>query len=154
MSDAAPGAAADLAAPLTPAEQAVAKIAELKGNSDWLKRHLNGSQETRQEMASLHELAYAPAPGSVISGMPTHEAQLADQAEWAANNYDVPPEVIQQIRDRTPISEQEYKQTVARKNALMADPAFRARALAGDAAAQRELFLINVNLSSPIRIGA
>jgi hypothetical protein len=147
------GAVADLALPMMPADQARTRIAQLLADPAYVKKHLDGSHETKEELRQLHEFSHRPEPGAIITGLPTPEVQLADQAEWAEANFDVPSAVIQQIRERTPISREEYKQTVARKNALLADPAFRARALAGDAAAQRELFLLNVNLSSPIKLG-
>src|SRR5579872_965527 len=98
-----------------PADQARARIEALKADPEWVKRHVGGSIETKNELARLMEIAHAPAAGSITLGGPSQEAQLSDQASWAEMNFDVPPAVIQQIRERTPISQQEYRQTVARK---------------------------------------
>ena len=43
------------------AEQARARIAELKGDDTWVKRYLSGGTAETKEMNDLHQLAYGDA---------------------------------------------------------------------------------------------
>lgn len=157
MTDAtpAPGAAADLlSGPATPAQQAMARIAELKNDAAYIKRHVNGDHETAAEFRRLHEIAFQPAPGSVISGAPTPEAQRIETAEHLSLTADLPPAVIEQIRQGQPVSLSEYRLAAGRRRALMDDPAFVARYMNNDAAARREMLLLNVIVSSRVSMEA
>jgi hypothetical protein len=148
----APGAAADLVP--TPADQARAQIEALKADPAWVQKHLAGSHETKAELARLHEIAYAPAQGSIRVGGPTPEAQRAEQADHLGIMSDLPAAVIDQVRQGQPVTAEEYRLAVGRKNSLFADPAWRDRYFRGDHEARQQKLLLDVILSSPIRLGA
>lgn len=143
VTDVGPGAAADLMAPASPAEQARSQIEALKANPEWVKRHLSGDHETRHELARLHEIASQPIPGSIIMGGPSPEAQRAETADHLSTLFDLSPAILDEIRQGKPASIDEHRLAVGRKNALMSDPAWRDRYLNGDAKAGREMLLLN-----------
>jgi hypothetical protein len=136
-------AAADLLPPATPADQARAQIEALKANPEWVKRHLGGDHATREELARLHELTHTPAPGSIISGMPTAAAQNAEMADHLSTLFDISPGIMEEIRQGKPASLDEHRLAVGRKAARMSDPAWVNRYMTGDAEARREMWLLN-----------
>lgn len=143
-------AAADLA--LTPADEAVAKIAALKADPSWVQKHLSGDHETAAELRQLHELAFSPAPSSIISGAPTVEAQWAETAAHLALAGDLSAGVIEEIKQGKPAGAEEYRLAVGRKNARMSDPAWRARYLNNGAEERREMLLLNSIISRGVSV--
>jgi hypothetical protein len=155
MTDLAPGgAAADLIPTNLPADQARAKIAELTQNPDWVKRHLSGDHETKTELARLHEIAFRPAPGSIISGAPSIEAQREETAAHLGTLTDIPADVLEHVRTGASVSADEYRMAVARKDSLFGDPEWRAKYFAGNHEAKKQKALIDIILASPIKLGA
>lgn len=151
------GAAVDLSLPsppAMPADQARARIAELKANPDFVKRHLGGDHATREELARLHEFAYAPAQGSISMGGPTPEAQRAEQAEHLGTLSDLSADVLEHVRTGAAVSADEYRLAVAKKENLFADAEWRAKYFAGNHEAKQQKLLLDVILSSPIKLGA
>ncbi|HZR74550.1 hypothetical protein [Bradyrhizobium sp.] len=147
-------ASADLLAPITPAEQAKAKIIELKSDPAWLKRYHSNDRSAFDELHALHEKSFQPAPGSVISGQPTVEAQNEQTAADIATLTDLPDDVVAHVCGGAPVSETEYKQAAAKKSALFRDPEWRGKYLAGDHEAGRQLLLLNIIMTSPIKLEA
>jgi hypothetical protein len=155
MSDAAAGATADLLSPPNgPAEQARTQIESLKQDASWVKRHLSGDHETRNELARLHELAYAPAQGSITMGGPTPEAQRAEMADHLGTLSDLPPDVLTHVRTGGSVTADEYRMAVAKKDALFSDAEWRAKYLAGNHEAKKQKLLLDVILSSSIKLVA
>jgi hypothetical protein len=158
MTDIAPaaGAAADLTPlpPTMPADQAQAKIAELKANPDWVKEHLSGSHKTREEMARLHEFACQPAPGSIISGVPSLQAQRDEIANHLAATTGLSAAVIDQYRRGDPVSEDELRGAYSLKQSRMSDPDWKARYDRGDQRAHDEMWTINLIITSSLKLGA
>jgi hypothetical protein len=156
MTDAlAQGAAADLMLPpAMPADQARARIAELKSDPAFVKRHLSGDNETREHLARLHEFAFAPAPGSITVGGPTPEAQRAEQADHLGTLSDLSADVLDHVRTGAPVSQDEYRMAVAKKDSLFSDASWRDKYFAGNHEAKQQKLLLDVILSSPIKLGA
>jgi hypothetical protein len=152
MTDVPQGAAADLATPLTPAEQAVARIAELKSDPDFVKRHVDGSHETRAELQKLHELAYQPTANSIISGAPTDEQQWGEVADHLSLAGDLSAGVIEEIRQGKPGPSEEYRLAVNRKRSRMSDPAWVAKYLNNGADERREMLLLNSIISRGMQL--
>jgi len=152
MTEAAIGAAADLATPATPAEQAVARIAELKADPDFVKRHIDGDHETKAELARLHEIAFLPSMGSIISGAPSHEEQWAETAAHLSTVAELSDGILEEIRQGKPASALEYRLAVARKNDRMRDPAWVAKYMAGGPE-RREMLLLNSIISRGMHLG-
>ena len=155
MADAVQGAATDLMLPpAMPADQARARIAELKADPSFVKRHLSGDHETREHLARLHEFAYAPAPGSITMGGPTPEAQRAEQADHLGTLSDLSADVLDHVRQGAAVSQDEYRMAVAKKELLFGDAEWRAKYFAGNYEAKQQKLLLDVILSSPIKLGA
>jgi hypothetical protein len=154
MTDIAPGsAAADLIPANLPADQAQAQIAELKADPEFVKRHLSGSHETREQLAKLHELAFKPAPGSIMFGGPTIEAQREESAAHLGTITDVPADVLEHVRTGAAVTADEYRLAVAKKENLFGDPDWRAKYFAGNHEAKKQKALLDVILASPIKLG-
>jgi hypothetical protein len=151
----APGAAADLMTPpQTVAEQARATLEAHKADPEWTRKYLAGDHEARAEMLRLTEAMHAPVHGQISIGGPSPEYQRNDQAEHLAATGDLPPAVVEQIRRGDPVSADEYRMAVGRKRALIGDPGFREKYMRGDADARRQMLLLDVILSSSIKLGA
>lgn len=145
------GAAADLMP--TAADHARAELEALKNDPEWVKKHLAGSHETQAKVRELAEKMHTPAPGSVISGAPSLDQQAVQTADHLAETTDYSPEIIDHVRYRRPISSEEYRMSVGRYETRMSDPDFRARLGRGESTAKREMGLIEINLSSPVKVG-
>jgi hypothetical protein len=141
-------------APSTPAEQAVAKIAALKADPDFVKRHLGGDHETRAELARLHEIAYTPAEGSITVGGPSIEAQRSEQADHLGTMSDLSGGVLDHVRTGAAVSADEYRMAVAKKDSLFGDPTWREKYFRGDHEARQQKLLLDVILSSRVKMGA
>lgn len=149
------GAAVDLIPPpSTPADQARAQIEALKTNPEWVKKHLSGDHETRQELARLHEIAFQPVPGSIISGGPSVETQREDEAAHLGMLSDLSADVLEHVRTGAAVSAYEFRMAVAKKDALFGDADWRAKYFAGNHEAKKQKALLDVILSSPIKLGA
>jgi hypothetical protein len=151
MTDAPQGAAADLATPLTPAEQAVARIAELKADPDFVKRHVDGDHQTKAELARLHEIAFQPTANSIISGAPSHEQQWGEVADHLSLAGDLSAGVIEEIRRGQPGDAETYRLAVNRKRSRMSDPSWVAKYLNNGADERREMLLLNSIISRGMR---
>jgi hypothetical protein len=63
---------------------------------------------------------------------------------------DLPPEVVQQLRDQTPVSPQEYERATQEKARLMKDREFTKRLLDGGRAENTRWALVNIILGSRV----
>jgi outer membrane biogenesis lipoprotein LolB len=155
MTDAATADLGIVAGAPTTAEQAQARIEQLKAGADpdWLKRHVDGSLETRNELERLHEIIHRQPAGAVVTD-PTVEQARSETADHLSATADLPPAVIEQIRTGTPVSQTEYQLAKNRKSALMSDPAWVAKYMANGHEERRTMMLLNVILSSPIKLHA
>jgi hypothetical protein len=139
--------------PPTAQEAARAKIEALKANPEWVKRHVAGSHETKEEMRLLHEQMHALPAGTIISGAPSIEQQRNEIADWLAENgHGLDAEVIDQVRHGIPESAEVHQEAASLKKSLMADPEFCRKLMNDDHDAKRKMLLINIILSGPIAL--
>jgi len=134
------------------ADEARARIEELKADPNFVKRHLSGDHETKAHLETLHQIAFEPAPGSVMIGGPTLEAQREATAAHLGTMTDISADVLDHVRTGASVSEDEYRLAVAKKNSLFGDPEWRAQYLAGNHEAKKQKVLLDVILASPIKL--
>ena len=143
----------EVAAQPTTVEGAQARLAELTGNKDFGAKLMAGDVATRAEFQSVSQLAAGleKRPGAEeLSAISEREADGRNTADFIAGvreSVDVRDEVLRQaIHDETvPAAEHNAVQQWLKRH--MADKAWGARLLSGDADARRELFLASVTLS-------
>jgi hypothetical protein len=90
---------------------------------------------------------------NAISAQPvatTGREAVADDIN-AASGYSLSPEVLDQVRNNTPITPEERRWTLALWEEKKQDPDFIARLNRGEMKARKEMALININLASPVR---
>lgn len=153
------------AAPIIPASanEAAARLSELKADPKWRDQFLSGSsthakemrdlqavvdkeQNTQVDMAIAGKLYDGIQPGGHLAAVGTaemlREANIGDTA------------IIKQVLTGGEVTPQEHAAAIARKSELMADAAWTDRYLKGGAAEKREMTLISIVLSSPVKQGA
>jgi hypothetical protein len=140
-------------ATLPPADAAVAARAEitrLKGDGDFVKRFLGGDPEANARMRGLHEIE-ANASNPFVIGGPSPQQQRNTEAASLAD-MGLPQEVIDHYREGKPVSADEYRMAVAKKQDLFTDAAWRAKYFAGNHEAVQQLRLLQVILSSRVAV--
>jgi hypothetical protein len=148
MSEAsASNASADLglAAPAAPADQqaAAARKAELMGNKDWVAKKLSGDEAANLEMRKLNEIivgAEADQPAAVDGREIEHLRSLG-----------LSDAVIDQAKNRQPVTQAEFDQASRLKESLFRDSKFVRAYLDGSYAERQKMALIGIVLQSPIR---
>lgn len=149
-------------APIIPAaaNEAAARLSELKADPKWREQFLSGSsthakelrdlqavidkeQNTQLDMAIKGELFDGIQPGGHLAAVGTaemlREANIGDTA------------VIKQVLTGGEVTPQEHAAAIARKAELMGDAAWTDRYLKGGAAEKREMTLISIVLSSKLK---
>jgi hypothetical protein len=149
--DAAPATAAPatpVAAPVPgDVQAAMARKAELMGSKEWATKYLSGDVEARRDMASLNATI---AAANTASGDP-QEALLGAFLVERGRELGCSPEVIEQIRTRPPVTQEEFEMVSRHKRELLSSREFVERLNAGDYEARRRIFTANLVLSSPIK---
>ena len=145
------GAAADLAPVAQPTDVAAAEARKqsLMNSPEWRERYLAGNAEARSEMAALNS--------SIVAGAKTADgpdAMIAAFSVEHARELGVSPEVLEQVANRPPVSQEEYEKVAQHKRSLLSDRSFVERLNAGDYDARKKMFLANLVLSSPIKSAA
>jgi hypothetical protein len=147
-----PSAAADLTL-LPPAHAAIAARAEitrLKGDGDFVKAYLSGNVDAVAKMRGLYAFeANAAAP--LQFGGPPPQAQRNTEAA-SILDAGLPKEVADHYREGRPVSQDEYRLAVAKKQSLFADKSWAAKYFNGDAEAVTQLRLLQVILSSRVAV--
>jgi hypothetical protein len=144
-------AAATPPAPLTP-EQAQARLTQLKSDPDqasWREKFAKGDIAARDEFAKLHEAMYRPN-GDKPPAETAHEAAQREQFIDGLRVYDVPQEVLQMVRDNTPVSAEERQLAEQRLHQWKSDKAWLTRWFSGDRQTAREFKILNVILGRPV----
>jgi hypothetical protein len=146
-----PAAAADLV--LTPGQEARAQIQAMKADPATAKRWIDGDPATLAKIKELQaaEFAHNYTTGQLMIGGPSPEQAAQETAHYLEQTTGFPAAVIDQVRNRTPISIDEYRMSVARKDDLFADPDWVQRFMAGGRKEAHELKLTQINRTSPIR---
>jgi hypothetical protein len=145
------GAAADLTSAVQPTDVAAAEAHKqsLINSPEWREKYLAGNAEARSEMAGLNAAIVA---GSASSDGP--DAMVAAFSVERAREFGVSPEVLEQVANRPPVSQEEYERVAQHKRSLLSDRSFVERLNAGDYDARKKMFLANLILSSPIKSAA
>jgi hypothetical protein len=148
MSEAsASNASADLglAAPAAPADQqaAAAKKAELMADPAWVKRKVSGDPEANAQMTELNKVlvgAEADQPAAVDGREIEHLRAIG-----------LSDAVIDQAKNRTPVTQDEHDRAMRLKESLMRDSKHVRAYLDGEYSARQRMALIGIVLSSPVK---
>lgn len=153
------------AAPIIPAaaNEAAARLSDLKADPKWRDQYLKGSsthakemrdlqavvdkeQNTQVDMAIAGKLYDGIQPGGHLAAVGTaemlREAGIGDAA------------VIRQVLAGEEVTPQEHAAATETKERLMKDQDFVKKYMTGDGDAKRQMTLLNVVLSSPVKTGA
>jgi len=149
--------------PSTPAE-AQARLDTLMGTEGWTSSYLSGSSQHVEEFNKLQELALsgnadkidAAIAGDLGDGIFQDKAQLDNvktiEFLRAAGIDD--KAVIKQVLSGEAVSQQEVDAAKSMRNRLERDHDWQKRFLAGDGDAVRQMQLLNVILTRPVKRGA
>jgi hypothetical protein len=131
------------AAPMSYAE-AESKKAEMLGDAETRNKILAGDVAANAEWKRVVEgLSRQPE-------IQTGRDGLVEDIN-AASGYTLSAEVLDQVRNNTSITPDERRMTLALWEDRKADPEWIARLNRGELKAKREMALININLSLPVR---
>jgi hypothetical protein len=123
-------------APATDADRVAQELAQLKADSEFVRRHVQGSHETADQINKLIERMHRPAPGSVTFA--------ADIGLSAAH--------IEEIRRNDRVSQEIYAEAARMRAALMRDPAWSQKFFNNDHEARRTSWLLSSILSRPVAL--
>lgn len=142
------------------ADEAATRLAAVQADPKWRDEYLSGSKAHAKELRDLQaaadrerstqsEMAVAGElyPGIQPSG---HLARVGTAAMLRESGIG-DDNVIRQVLTGQPVSAEEHAAAVEAKARLMRDSDFVAKYTAGDGEAKRQMRLINIVLSSPIK---
>jgi MoxR-like ATPase len=158
MSEDTPGASALLpSGDLPPEERSVSvqkawtRLDEIRKSPGTQEALARGDRELSEEIKSLTALTRTPT-GIRVNELPdrTPEARQSIADTWS-EFADLPAEVLQQVRERRPVSLDEYKLALAEKKRLFADKEWVRKYFDGDRAARTRMALISIITTSEVR---
>jgi hypothetical protein len=132
------------AAPAMSPTEAASRKAEFIADQKKVDALMAGDVNATSEWRNITNSLYAPPP---LSGC---REELAEHLS-AASGYTLSPEILQEVRDNTPIAPWERKETEALWQDRQRDPEWRARLMRGERGALKEKALIDFMLSRPVR---
>lgn len=134
--------------PAPPTRQAALdQIAALKADPNWSERYLKGDSSAKAQFQRLHATAYEPGGNAD----PGHDAasRLQHSEVWR-KEADLPADVLAQVRERRPVSADEYRAAVHAKERMLGDREWAKRYMDGGRAERREMALVSIILGSRI----
>ena len=140
-------------------DQAVAKLAELRGNKTWTDKFLAGNGPELTEYRNLSEIAIKSGDkiDKAISGTleagPFQDSNHLQNIGTAAmlREAGMDNDVIRQVLSGGPVTQQEFDAAAKIKANLMKTPAFVKQYLAGEADAIQRMTLLQIITSSEIK---
>ncbi|TQF28784.1 hypothetical protein [Bradyrhizobium sp. UNPA324] len=156
-------AAPDLVIPTLPSD-AAARLNELRGDPTWLNEYFGGSVRHAKEMRDLRAVIdkggnpeVDRAIAGVLDDAPIQTSKRMTMIGTAAMLREggiSDTGVIRQVLAGDSVTPQEHAAASETKARLMNDQAFVARYTAGDGEAKRQMTLLNVIISSSIKVAA
>lgn len=155
--------AAARAAPVIPSApgDAAARLNELKADPAWRDELLDGSVSHLKEMRDLQAVIGRggnPEVDKAIAGLldaapfqTTKRMTMIGTAEHLRESGIGDANVIRQVLAGDPVSPEEHAVATETRARLMRDSDFVARYTAGDGEAKRQMTLLNIVVSSPIK---
>jgi len=131
---------------MTP-EQVGARRTAMLADPEWREKYLKGDVAARTEFTEVHKRIAAAVD---VGGVQARQEQEDHLAAHLQEHAFVAPEIIQQIRERRAVSQEEYRMARAAKARIMSDKAAVRKYLDGDAELRSRMVLINVILSSQV----
>ncbi|UQR67713.1 hypothetical protein LRP30_21740 [Bradyrhizobium sp. C-145] len=146
------------------ASGAAARLNELRGDPAWLNEYLGGSVRHAKEMRDLRAVIdrggnpdVDRAIAGVLDDAPIQTSKrmtMIGTAEMLRERGVSDTGVIRQVLAGDSVTPQEHAAAMETKARLMNDQAFVARYTAGDGEAKRQMTLLNVIISSSIKVAA
>jgi hypothetical protein len=151
------------AAPTTPAE-AKARMDSLMATEAWAKGWMAGSPAHIDEFNKLLELSLSVKSEKIDPDDPAGAAkqifldsQQRDNANTAGMLRDsgiTDPAIIKQVLTNEEVSQQEFDAAHAMRSRLEKDHDWQKKFLSGDGEAVRQMMLLNIILTRPVKRGA
>jgi hypothetical protein len=147
--------------PTTPAE-AQARLSTLVGTKEWAEKWVSGSAAHADEYNKLQEMALSGTnPGKVDLEDPRAavdqiflDRQRRDNVNTAEYLRGVgidDPAIISQVLTNEPVSQHEFDAAKSMRSRLERDHDFQKKYLSGDGEAVRQMTLLNVILTRPVK---
>lgn len=124
------------------AKEAAGEKSQLLADPAFRDRVLANNTDARDQLRALNQTIVTK--GGVSEQTESHIAQLQIDA-------DLPNEVVAQLRENHPVSAAERVTAQRSRDALMKDQAWVQKFYSGDRAAKREMTLLNIVLSAPVK---
>lgn len=154
----------DAGAPPATAAEATARLAELGSDPAWRDSFLAGSAEKGREFRELTALVSSGKPDEKIEaamigltppgGMSDYDLTQMTETVAHLRGSGIEDAVIKSALKGDPISREEFRLAEAWRDAHMRDTGWARKLFDGDVEAKRQLGLVSIILSSPIKDAA
>ena len=131
-------------------EQAAAQIESLKADREWTDRYLKGGAAELKQMRELTQRVTTSTGDLAADQDARLVAQREQQIATWQRTADLPPAVVDQLRNQSPVSRQEYDRASQEKARLMRDKEWTKKLLDGDREANTRWALVNIILGSRV----
>jgi hypothetical protein len=147
-------------APASPnnAAEAVTRLTQLSADGEWANAVLSGNGPQVAQFKSLQEMIATgdnvdKAVSGVLEDGPFQQSGHIQNVGVAASLRDqgIRDEVIREVLSGRPVTQQEHEMAVRWKADHMGDSEYVKKYLAGEREQVREMTLVNIILSSPIK---
>lgn len=158
MTEAAPGVSELLSGATPPAEpvspsreQAFARLDAMQRSPAFAELLIRNDPAARAELKAVRDVVNTPTGLRMFERPDSIETGRESVVNTWSNFADLPPEVLQQVRERRPVSADEFKLAQAERKRLMADREFVKKYFDGDRDARRRMSLVSIILGSEIK---
>lgn len=126
------------------ARQRIDALLKDPAEAGFREKYLEGRAQEKAQFDALHQ-RLAPAAA---------EASKNDRVALSiANRFNLPDEIVQQIREAPEVTVSERNRAIAARKVLMSDEAFVKRYLSGDSGARAQMLALNVSITSNLKEG-
>jgi hypothetical protein len=131
-------------------EQAYSRLGEMTRSPAFQELLLRNDPAALAELKSIRRQINAPSGLQIMVKPDSTPGARQDVLDTWSRFADLPSDVLEQVRERQPVSESEYKRALALKKQLHSDKDWVTRFFNGNVEARRQSALISIILSSEI----
>lgn len=131
-------------------EQAYARLDHMRNSPDIQAALARGDRDLSAELKNLIAQTRTPS-GVQINVAPDSTAAARESVADVWRGWGVPEDVLQQVRERRPVSADEYKRALALKKQFHGSKDWVRKLFDGDIEARRQSALISIILGSEIQ---
>jgi hypothetical protein len=131
-------------------EKAYSRLGDMQRSATFQELLARNDPAALEELRSVRSTINTPTSlriGEIADQTPEGRENMVNT--WA-NFCDLPPEVLQQVREQRPVSAAEFRLAQAERRRLMQDSEFVRQYLSGSRAARSRMALISIILGSQI----